>query len=349
MTDAPALASARSRGPARRELVARAASRFGLLRTLRQLRVNRGLLVLAYHRVGNPHDCPYNEDLYSVTSAGLAEHVRLIQRWARITTLEEVTGKYLGGRAPSEPLVLLTFDDVYRDNYTEALPVLRKAGASGVFFVPTGLIEQRHVPWWDRVAFAVKHAQVDACRLSYPEDVELTNLRQDPRRAMVQVLRLYKREADLDKERLVHAVEAATDVSALDDPQRAELFASWSELREMAAAGMTLASHTHTHRLLGHLPYSEQREELARSQAVLREQTGIATTAVAYPVGQRGHFNADTRRALQELGYQAGFSHYGGWNRAVTDPYDIRRVRMDLSVDTELLHAAVSLPRLFAT
>lgn len=348
MPDSPLIASRRPTR-SRRELVARVASRFGLLRTLRQLRTNRGLLVLAYHRVGDPRNCPYNEELYSVTAAGLADHVRLIQRWARITTLDEVTGKHLDGRAPSEPLVLLTFDDVYRDNYTEALPILRRAGATATFFVPTGLIEQGHVPWWDRIAYAVKHAHVDTCRLDYPDGFELTDLRLDPHRAMVQMLRLYKRDADLDKERLVRAVEAATGASALADPQRTELFASWAELREMATSGMTLASHTHTHRLLGHLPYSEQREELARSQTLLREQTGVATTAIAYPVGQRGHFNADTRRALRELGYRAGFSHYGGWNRAVTDPYDIRRVRMDATVDAELLHAAVSLPRLFAT
>lgn len=348
MPDSPVVATRRPTR-SRRELVARVASRIGLLRTLRQLRANRGLLVLAYHRVGDPRHCPYNEELFSVTAAGLADHVRLIQRWARIASLEELTGRHLGGGAPSEPLVLLTFDDVYRDNYAEALPILRRAGTTATFFVPTGLIEQGHVPWWDRIAYAVKHARVDACRLDYPDGFELTGLRHEPHSAMVRLLRLYKRDAALDKERLVSAVEAATGASALADAQRGELFASWAELREMAAAGMALASHTHTHRLLGHLPYAEQREELARSQAVLQQQTGVATTSIAYPVGQRGHFNADTRQALQELGYRAGFSHYGGWNRAVTDPYDIRRVRMDATVDAELLHAAVSLPRLFAT
>lgn len=348
MLDLPQIVSTRSRVPARRELVARAASRLGLLRILRQLRANRGLLVLAYHRVGDPHHCPYNEELYSVTTPGLADHVRLIQRWARIASLQELTENYLDGRAPGEPLVQLTFDDVYRDNFTIALPILKQAGVPATFFVPTGLIEQRHVPWWDRIAFAVKHSQVDRCQLGYPETMELTGLRSNPRRAMIQVIRLYKRDANLDKERLVTALEQAIGVSALDDPRRGELFASWSELREMMAAGMTLASHTHTHRLLGHLPYSEQREELERSREVLRQQTGVATTSVAYPVGMRSHFNADTRRALDELGYRAGFSHYGGWNRAIDDPHDIRRVRMDLSVDSELLHAAVSLPRLFA-
>ena len=345
----PSVVARPYRAPSRRELVARVASRLGLLRMLRRLRANRGLLVLAYHRVGDPTDCPYNEELYSVTAAGLADHLRLIQRWARIATLEELIDNYVDGRPPSEPMVLITFDDVYRDNYTEALPILRSAGASATFFVPTGLIEQGHVPWWDRIAYAIKHARVDTCRLNYPEEVELAGLRQNPHRAWVQVLRLYKQDASLDKERLISAVEAATGASALADQQRPELFATWSELREMATAGMTLASHTHTHRLLGHLPYSEQCEELAQSYMTLKAQTEVATTAIAYPVGQRGHFNADTRRALQELGYRAGFSHYGGWNRTITDPYDIRRVRMDISVDSELLQAAVSLPSLFTS
>ena len=66
-------------------------------------------------------------------------------------------------------------------------------------------------------------------------------------------------------------------------------------------------------------------------------------------MGRRSHFNDDTRAALKHLGYRAGFSHYGGWNRSIADPYDIRRVRMDFTVDREMLHAAVSLPRLFAT
>jgi peptidoglycan/xylan/chitin deacetylase (PgdA/CDA1 family) len=320
-----------------------------LLRLLRQLRGNRGLLVLAYHRVGNPRHCPYNEELFSVTAEGLAEHVRMVRRWARIVALEEVVEQHLSGVTPDEPLVLFTFDDVYHDNYTEALPILRQAGAPATFFVPTGLIEQRHVPWWDRIAYAVKHARTDVVRLSYPDTLELSGLQSDPHQAMVRILRFYKREADVDKERLVQAVESATGASALAEGGREELFASWAQLREMAAAGMSLASHTHTHRLLGHLPYAEQREELERSREVLRRQTGVETAAVAYPVGKRTHFNADTRRALQELGYRAGFSHYGGWNRSVQDAFDIRRVRMDLSVDAELLHAAVSLPRLFAT
>ena len=263
-------------------LAARAASRLGLLRGLRQARVNHGLLVLAYHRVGDPAACPVNEELFSVTTDGLAEHVRLLRRWARITELDEVLAASASGRSLQEPLVLLTFDDVYRDNYTAAFPILREAGASGVFFVPTGLIECRHVPWWDRIAYAVKRSRVPSCRLRYPDDLTLEGLHADPQRAMIQVLRRYKQDPELDKERMIEALEAATGASALDSAEFGELFASWSELREMAAAGMTLASHTHTHRLLGHLPYPEQVAELSRSTPS-RIPWGAAPTSTTTP------------------------------------------------------------------
>jgi peptidoglycan/xylan/chitin deacetylase (PgdA/CDA1 family) len=306
------------------------------------------LLVLAHHRIGDPRACPYSEDLFTATPAGLAEQVSLLSRWTRLTSLDEVLSNLSGGRRPSEALVLLTFDDVYRDNYTHAFPILRDAGAPAVFFVPTGLIETQHVPWWDRIAYAIKHSTVDSCRLSYPNNVTIDGIHRNPDRAALQALRLYKAGCDLDKERFIAALEDATGAAAHRAVAQEELFASWRELREMTAGGMTLASHTHTHRLLGHLPFAQQREELARSRELLRERAGVETQAIAYPVGQRTHFNDDTRRALRETDYRLGFSHYGGWNPRIDDPFDIRRVRMELRVDTELLHAAVGCPPLFA-
>jgi hypothetical protein len=73
----------------------------------------------------------------------------------------------------------------------------------------------------------------------------------------------------------------------------------------------------------------------------------VETRAVAYPVGAAEHFNGDTRAALAELGYRLGFSHYGGWNAAPADPYDIRRVRMDRTVSREQVAAGVALPAVF--
>jgi peptidoglycan/xylan/chitin deacetylase (PgdA/CDA1 family) len=333
----------------RRQLAAVVAARFGLLQALRRAR--RGapdLLVLAYHRVGSPEGCPVDGGLFSVTPEELALQVRLLRRWTHVATLDEVEAAYASGRGFDRPAALLTFDDTYRDNYQQAFPVLRDAGVSGVFFAPTGLIECGHVPWWDRIAYAVKHSRVEACRLEYPAGLELTALHTRPSAAVAALLARYKTDAALDQERFLEAIEAATGACAIGAPEVGELFARWSELREMAEGGMAIASHTHTHRLLGHLPYAEQYEELERSRDTLRERLGVETRTVAYPVGKRRHFNDDTRRALRELGYRLGFSHYNGWNPRPADPYDVRRVRIEPQVSPEVLEAAVSLPAVFA-
>lgn len=332
----------------KRQLAALVASRLGILRAVRHTRAGNGLLVLTYHRIGNPAATPVDAGLFAATAAGLAEQVRLLQRWTRIATLDEVLALYRSGQSAREPLALLTFDDCYRDNYTEAFPVLRRAGVSGTFFVPTGLIEQRHVPWWDRLAYAVKHARVDAATLDYPEPITLERIHAEPDEILRRLLRRLKADRELDVERYVCGVEAALQARAADDLAVGELFASWRELREMADGGMALGSHTHTHRLLGHLPYAEQREELSRSRDLLRERLGVDARAVAYPVGAPTHFNEDTRRAMGELGYKIGFSHYGGWNPTPADPYDIRRVKVGPEVTAAMLQAAVSLPAVFA-
>jgi peptidoglycan/xylan/chitin deacetylase (PgdA/CDA1 family) len=331
----------------RRNLALLVASRLGLFRALRMMRRGHGggLLVLAYHRIGTGEACPVDEGTFSASREQLASQVRLVERWARLAHLDEVEELYASGRRFDQPLVLLTFDDVYRDNYTAAFPVLKAAGATAVFFVPTGLLERAHVPWWDRIAYAVKHSRCDACRLSYPDGMELTGLRTRPQTVVLELQTRCKQDAGLDTPRFVEAIESAAGASARE---LGELLAGWNDLREMVEGGMVVASHTHTHRPLGHLSYAEQYEELERSRFVLRKRVGVDTRAVAYPFGKRSHFNDDTRRAMTELGYRLGFSHYNGWNPRPGDPFDIRRIPIEPTISDLSLEGSLAVPELLA-
>jgi peptidoglycan/xylan/chitin deacetylase (PgdA/CDA1 family) len=51
---------------------------------------------------------------------------------------------------PSKPL-LITFDDAYQDNYTDAFPLLKRAGYPAIVFTPTGLIGNPDYLTWDQV------------------------------------------------------------------------------------------------------------------------------------------------------------------------------------------------------
>jgi peptidoglycan/xylan/chitin deacetylase (PgdA/CDA1 family) len=109
---------------------------------------------------------------------------------------------------------------------------------------------------------------------------------------------------------------------------------SWADVVEMAKSGMSFGSHTHSHELLAKLPFDKQVWEMEYSRQCIRENTGIEVTTLAFPVGNRTTFSAETQRALANTGYRGAFSFYGGVNIPnQTNRLDIRRnaVTMDFS------------------
>jgi peptidoglycan/xylan/chitin deacetylase (PgdA/CDA1 family) len=78
---------------------------------------------------------------------------------------------------------------------------------------------------------------------------------------------------------------------------------TWDQLREAAAAGWELGSHTHTHPHLTQLDDADLHEELVRSREILETQLDRPCRSVAYPYGE-----VDNRvtEAAREAGYVVG-------------------------------------------
>src|SRR5438093_12557197 len=97
----------------------------------------RRLRVLMYHKI---NDVPEN----SVTvPVGLFDEqmAQLGELGYRAVSLDEVLAYYVD-RVPLPPkAVLITFDDGYRDNLENAVPVLRRYSYPAVIFVPIGYLD----------------------------------------------------------------------------------------------------------------------------------------------------------------------------------------------------------------
>lgn len=102
-------------------------------------------------------------------------------------------------------------------------------------------------------------------------------------------------------------------------------YASWSQLREMADAGMSIQSHTHSHPFLSELSEQALRDELRRSRDMLDERLAQRTTMLALPGGDA------PRRELRGIMHDEGFSVVAtsrwGINRDVAgaEPLYVRR------------------------
>jgi peptidoglycan/xylan/chitin deacetylase (PgdA/CDA1 family) len=99
--------------------------------------VERTLRVLMYHKVNDLWPNPT-----TVPTHVFEEQMRLLGELGYVpVSLEAVLGHYLRGEPLPKGAVLITFDDGYRDNLENALPVLRRYGYPAVLFVPIGFLD----------------------------------------------------------------------------------------------------------------------------------------------------------------------------------------------------------------
>lgn len=100
---------------------------------------DRALRVLMYHKVNDLWPNPT-----TVPTEVFAEQMSLLRKLGYTpVTLDAVRDYYLEGTPLPPGAVLITFDDGYRDNLENALPILREHGFPAVVFVPIGYLDDR--------------------------------------------------------------------------------------------------------------------------------------------------------------------------------------------------------------
>jgi peptidoglycan/xylan/chitin deacetylase (PgdA/CDA1 family) len=310
----------------KRELLARGLLWSGATHLLHKLPARNCLLVLNYHRIGNPAEDPFDPGVFSATPDGLDEQITYLKRHVSFVTLEEAVDFIVNEKTTKSHIrVLITFDDGYLDNYELAFPILRSHGIQGVFFLATGLVGSCHLPWWDHIAFLVKTARQHRFVLRYPAELQVDIATNGIRKSLREVLSLYKKPENNDPARFLAELKEETRGDEL--PSALRRFLSWSDAREMISGGMAIGSHTHSHHVLSQLGPEQQRQELIQSRLLIKEKLGTAADSLAYPVGAASSFSHQTEALARECGYHAAFSFHGGTNLpGRIRPYDIKRV-----------------------
>ena len=97
----------------------------------------RGIPVLLYHSVDS------TGSVISIMSEEFSRQMAYLNATGYKTiSLSDFLGYLRSGTVPHEKIVVLTFDDGFKNNYTEAFPILREYGFTATIFLATDYIDR---------------------------------------------------------------------------------------------------------------------------------------------------------------------------------------------------------------
>jgi peptidoglycan/xylan/chitin deacetylase (PgdA/CDA1 family) len=324
----------------------------GVLALLRRWRQGQAVVV-RYHSVYGPGEAL---EVYAAPSTGVpadvfARQLAFLARAYRVVPLADLVEAVRARRPLPRRAAAITFDDGYADNFRHAFPVLQRLGVQATVFVTTGARPTSPegtlpLPWMCRVRALVMRSAAPSVRLNGSGEVSLGSAATRERvtrhltRALVPL-------AHPNREEAIATLAAALGMDRDDVPN--DVMLSWTQVRQMASAGVEIGAHTLYHGNLPLAPPEEAREEIRGSKAVIEAMLGAPVRHFAYPNtgGQYPHVSAAVMRLVEAAGFRGAVTSRPGAVLSGCDPLALPRLGVTPRVaTTSSLAAALERHRL---
>lgn len=292
-----------------------ALARLGLPALARPWLGGRGA-VLVFHRVRDPDATMQVET--NRRNCVPPDQLRTLLGWLAAADIDAITLDEAHARltAPVTPrrFVCLTFDDGYRDNLENLLPILEEYRVPATIYVTPGLLDGTAPLWWYGLDLAIARGSTLRLPPSVADDMP-TRTPDEKRLAFATVARLMLNSAPDITARIT---DMLSDRHGVDFPALARThMLDWGGLRTLAASPLIeIGAHTTSHPSLARLDDTAARAEMEDSRDRLVRETGRPIRHFAYPYGTAETVGARERQLAEALGFATAVS---------TTPGNLRR------------------------
>lgn len=288
-------------------------------------------LILAYHRVVDPHELPFLPEagMY-VTKQAFQLQMEYLTKSFRVVPLSDIVESILHGEALPAKTCAITFDDGWGDNFLHAFPILKRLGIPATIFLCTGFIGNNRPFWSEEINHFMHFIMRDEDRFS--AHMKRNRL----------ILEAYKRYSSTEErvafiiremklsgfQRIEDMLEQIREITRSDHCPGMPTMLSWTEIDVMAEHKITFGSHGVNHTILTSLSEGEVHRETRDSYSELFKRCKSFVPYFCYP---NGSHNEVVRHAVRGAGYTCAFSNRTrrGFARLTDDPYDILRTCID--------------------
>lgn len=249
----------------------------GMCKLSRFLYPKDGCIILYGHRVeGNDEGFLsglHVDDFESI--------IKYLSKYYHFISLSELVECYRYKKKVPKMSVVLTFDDGFKDNYINALPIMEKYNVPSTIFLATGCIDSGRLPWPQRLGYIIQRTGKKFFpKDNYNENEIFLGNNEDRRKVTKHFRKKLSTLSAVSREKYIDELSAILEVTEPSDRML-----TWEQVKEMKVKGVTFGAHSVSHSLLGQIEFNEAKEEIDQSAKRVKEVLEINSLPFAFPGG----------------------------------------------------------------
>lgn len=286
-------------------------------------------IILNFHGVTNIKGNRFNNRHLDATE--FEKIIHYLKTNYNIVPLKEVFELHRTKKVSVKKTIAITFDDGYFNNFTVALPILKKHDVPATFYIISeSLVNPDFHVWPDVIDLIQKITKEDIVlsfgTFKFPSfycDALQTNL-----------VDLMKKSGE-KREIYLNEMKEKYPGYLTEASKHPELIKLVSKNELMPYVNETLieyGSHTHLHYCLEHLNAEHSLTELTRSKKIIEDAINKPVTSLAFPDGS---YTKETVALSKKAGYENVVAVSYKLNEANKDPYILSRFTISNSTTFE--------------
>ena len=289
------------------------------------------LTILMYHGVIDrpmvmPDPCMIYIDKFRSQMRHLKKHFNVISLTRAVDLLRR--------GAVTDPLIVITFDDGYQNNFDLAYPILREENLPATIFLATSFVDTDTTVWTGILhnAFTLSSKTHFEWRNQH-FDLGTLEQKQKSLGAVKTLLKdtPYQLLAD-DVNEIVMKLSEEDPISL--DPDSPYRILNSASIEKLTKSNLIeLGAHTHNHFILSNMPASTQEAEIRQSLELVKSLSGQPCTLFAYPNGMKNDYDQDSLSILAKNGVVAALTTEPGICSADTPILELQRIGVSADAD----------------
>ncbi|MFX0135826.1 MAG: polysaccharide deacetylase family protein, partial [Candidatus Hodarchaeota archaeon] len=221
-------------------------------------------------------------------------------------------------------LIVITFDDGYRDNFENAFPILKNLQIPFTIFLTVNCIQSGKPLWIDYIINAIDRMNDDLLDLRNI-GFGIYSLKTPINKADAVEKIVMKGKNLINRNVLIDYILEKANLDYKDKIFK-NIMLSWDEVKKMKGENVTFGSHSLNHYILSNLSFKEIELEISESKKILEDKLGCEINFFSYPNGSATDFNEYSKKVLKKYGYDCACSLIRGANYINTDLYALKRI-----------------------